>query len=245
MSALLVLILAQTAAPQPRVERSSTEVCVVEPLAEGGEARHCRARDADYSGGVLDAPSLGQKVEVPVNERPTHFGFAMALGGGVPVIDGGNTSGTVHGRFGVRYAFLDREQNPGRLNLAVALLGGGDVDGSRAGAGFEARIEATVGGHRRWLEPTLDVFVAAGVQHLDASMKPEWHIGGGVSLDLVFSRLFDSPANDNAGTVLLPFAVAPQFAIAALFVLSPTAELRYVTRADGSSYGELVVGIGL
>jgi hypothetical protein len=250
-----LLVLAQSAPPlvpassEPRVDRTATQVCVIETLPEGGETRHCRPRGQDYAGRPLDAPTVSTAPEPDGDaEPPSQFGIAMTLGSGIPVSTGSlAVSSTVHGRIGFRYALLSRAQDPGRSNLALALLIGGDIetDHAKLGAAFEARVEATVGGHRRFLEPTLDLFFAAGVQHANAGLTPEFHLGAGIGLDLFLSKLFDTPTHDSPATVLLPLGVAPPFALAAVFLLTPTAQYRYVMRADGSRFSEVVLSIGL
>lgn len=248
------MLLAQTSPPlvqasetpaAPYVVREHGEVCVVEPAPNGGELRHCRKEGSEYTGAPAPSPSAVKEAPDTEHDRPpSQFGFAMKLGASFPI----NTDDTpgqlgtaIHGRLGLRYALLDRTQRPGRGNLAFALMGGGDVDGRRGGLGIEGRIEATAGGEYFLLEPVFAAFASAGAQYLMVGQVPEFHVGGGISFDLLFSGMFSGgdhlwiPAGGGNGTL---FA-------AVLFILAPTLEYRYVMRGDGTHYNALLLSMGL
>ncbi|MFT3841162.1 MAG: hypothetical protein QM723_29490 [Myxococcaceae bacterium] len=254
MTSLVLVLLAQTSPPlvqasetpaAPYVVREHGEVCVVEPAPNGGELRHCRKEGTEYTG--APAPTPGAVKEAPDAEHdrpPSQFGFAMKLGASFPIDTDDHTSQAstaIHGRIGARYALLDRSQKPGRGNLAFALLGGGDVDGRRGGLGVEGRIEATAGGESFLLEPVFVAFVSAGAQYLMVGQVPEFHAGGGISFDLLFSGMFSG-----AGHVWLPLGGGNgTLAAAVLFLLAPTLEYRYVVRGDGTHYNALLLSMGL
>jgi hypothetical protein len=254
VTALLLVLLAQTSPPlvqaaqtpaAPYVEREHGEVCVVEPGPNGGELRHCRKEGSEYTGAPAPQPAAVKSEPMSETVRPpSQFGFAMKLGAAFPMGASENSrqpGAALHGRLGVRYALLDRSQKPGRGNLAFTVMGGGDTDGVHAGLGFEARVEATAGGESFLLQPVFAAFASTGAQYLMAGQVPEFHVGGGISLDLLFSGMFSG-----GGQIWLPAGGGNGALFAAiLFLLAPTLEYRYVMRGDGTHYNALLVSMGL
>jgi hypothetical protein len=242
------LVAAPSTPAAPYVTREHGEVCVVEPGPNGGELKHCRREGSEYSGALArPAPTVKAspaEPEIDKERPPSQFGFAMKLGATFPfgqdtqIGQPGTTA--LHGRIGLRYALLDRSQKPDRGNLAFTLMGGGDLDGLHGGFAIETRVEATVGGDSLLLEPVFCVFAGGGAQYLMPGQVPEFHFGGGVSMDLLFSGVLGSsglwiPAGSGNGSALA----------ALLFILAPTLEYRYVVRGDGTHYNAFVLAMGM
>jgi hypothetical protein len=246
------LVLAQSAPPlvavpntpaAPYVVREHGEVCVVEPAPNGGETKSCRKEGAEYNGAAATPPPAVKEDPKAKEEQrpPSQFGFAMKLGAAFPFGEDSSavqSSTALHGRVGLRYALFDRSKEPGRPNLALAMLGGGDLDGSRGGLGVETRLEGTVGGDNLLLEPLFNVFAAVGVQYLLSSV-PELHVGGGLNLDLLCTGILGG-----MGGLFLSSGSGAAAAVIG-FLLAPTVEYRYVMRADGTHYNAVLLAMGM
>jgi hypothetical protein len=172
--------------------------------------------------------------QIQDDEKPGTFGNRAGVVVNLGLLAGfadsrGDAMLGFHGRAGMRFALLDRSDNPGRPNVALALLLGGDCSNLAHGFGAEARVEFTAGGTNELYEPFFTAFGAAGFQNLWFDNKPELHLGFGAGVDVLISGVLGNhdpsfhSRNLGAGVVLG-------------FLLAPSVELRWVQRSDGSTY---------
>jgi hypothetical protein len=188
---------------------------------------------------LLATAPLDDEQELRGHDRATAAGNRTGVVFGLGVISGEADTTRVpmlglHGRAGLRFALLDRSEDPGRPNLGFAVLAGGDYTNLAHGFGAEARFEVGVGGSSELYQPFFNTFVSAGFQNLWFDSKPELHAGFGAGMDLLFSGLFHENFSVDLGHLHAGGAAAVGAVVA--FLLAPSVEVRWVVRPDGTLY---------
>ncbi len=155
---------------------------------------------------------------------------------GVGVRPSGPTEPTVHGRIGVHWLLFERTASGEGPNVGVALLIGGGT-GRFSSLGLDARVGLLyLGSKLAAAQPIGQVFLSTGlVVGATRGAPVDLHAGVGLGFDVLFSGLLPAPR----GWLGVPLKAI------ALVVTSPALELRATWRSDGSTFGTVLVGIGI
>lgn len=197
---------------------------------------------------VLAATPLDDEHELRGHERATPSGNRSGLAFTLGVLGGESDARHekmfgFHGRAGMRFALLDRSEDPGRFNIGLAVLAGADYTNLAHGFGVEGRLELNGGGDAELYQPFFNFFGAAGFQNLWFDSKPELHFGFGAGMDTIFSGVF----KQSLGADLSELGDGPVATLTAVMavLLMPTVEVRWVMRPDGTTYKVALFSFGV
>jgi hypothetical protein len=196
---------------------------------------------------ALSLTAAAPDEQIQDDERPGTLGNRAGVVANLGLIGGSSATRAepmlgVHGRIGMRFALLDRSDDPGRANVGLAVLLGGDSTNLAHGFGAEARIEFTAGGTSDLYQPFFTGFVAAGVQNIWFDCKPELHAGFGAGLDVIVSGIL---GRDHDLSFRAPHHADLGLVAVVAFLLAPSVELRWVQRPDGSTYKVALISVGV
>ncbi|MFT3841163.1 MAG: hypothetical protein QM723_29495 [Myxococcaceae bacterium] len=197
---------------------------------------------------LATTPSLDDEQELRGHERAQPAGNRSGVVFNLGVLGGESDTRHqkmigFHGRAGMRFALLDRSEDPGRLNVGLAVLAGADYTNLAHGFGVEGRLELNGGGDAELYQPFFNFFGAAGFQNLWFDSKPELHLGFGAGMDTFFSGVFRQTLGDDLSQLGDGAGAALTTVLAA--VLMPTVEVRWVLRPDGTTYKVALFSFGV